>query len=265
MYNICKKCGTENEPEYKFCKNCGENLETEVKNEASQQKTYAGNEPHKNFLIDDYDGVSSEEMVTFIGKKAADFMPKFSKMQLTKSKIAWTWPAAILGYIFGPMGSALWFFYRKMYKPAIILSVIGTVIMVATGLMSQKLDTATIDNAADAFLAGDFEQAMEFFTEINNSISPTQKILNGLSTVINELANICAAVFSGLFGMYIYKNHCIKKIKEYRNFQSDQRFYKLGLAAVGGQSGGMLAVGIVMIVAAENIVTFANLFLTFFK
>ena len=59
----------------------------------------------------------------------------------------------------------------------------------------------------------------------------------------------------GLFGNYIYMNHCTNAIKKYRASGLDQRYYKLGLASLGGTSGGMLAVGIILFIGIENIAT----------
>ncbi|MBQ6847534.1 MAG: DUF2628 domain-containing protein [Clostridia bacterium] len=262
MNNICEKCGTENEKEYKYCKNCGNSLECET--EQKPKSEYIPHTSPQNHIVDDFDGVSAEEMALFIGKKSREFLPKFTKMQITNSKIAWSWPAAILGFLFGPLGSALWFFYRKMYKPAIILSVIGAVIMIATGFITTPVEQSylsreALHEAADALYKEDFDEMFEILNGVGGKLSQKQQILNNIANIINTVAETASLLFSGLFGMYIYKNHCVKKIKEYRNFQGDQRFYKMGLAAIGGQSGGMLAVGIIIMVVVQNITTFTSI------
>lgn len=265
--NICEVCGTENEAEYKFCKNCGNSLS--VKEEVPEPKI-TGTQPTtkptvKNsqyeefksggFIANDYSGVSAEEMAAFVGKKANVILPKFTKMEITKSKISWCWPAAILGYLLGPMGSALWFFYRKMYKPAVIFAVIGAVVTLITSAMTFGSTNEVFDTAWEAFSSGNFETALE----ILERIEPTETALTIGADFISQLTDIVSCVVAGIYGFYFYKNHCIGKITSYRSAQADQRFYKMGLAAVGGVSGGMLAVGILLIVAVENVVSFITL------
>lgn len=261
---ICEKCGTENEEIYKYCKNCGNILKNESQNEQYNEKNRS--EPYRNDeFVESFDGISSEEMSIFIGKKSEKILPKFSKMEITKSKVSWTWPAAILGYILGPMGSALWFFYRKMYKPALIFSLIGAVVMLTTGFMIQENTSDVTDDILNAFSLGNYSEIVEIIGDIGNDISPSQAVLNGLATVIEDFANIGSAIFAGLFGMNIYKKHCINKIKEYKNGQGDLRFYRLGLSAIGGCSGGMLAVGIVIMLAAKSLTEFANIIISFLQ
>ncbi len=260
---ICNVCGTENEEEYKYCKNCGNALSTENTAKEPQTETQTekrsystDNSATKWNIVNNYDGVSAEEMAIFIGKKSNKILPKFSKMQMTNSKISWNWPAAILGYVLGPMGSALWFFYRKMYKPAIILSLIGAVLMVILGFLSLGTGDLLPETALEAFLDGDFEEAIGIMNSSDLSLTNAQKITGAMSTFLNEFINIATCLTMGIFSYFIYKEHCIKKITEYKAFDADTRFYKIGLASVGGQSGGMLAVGIIILLGAQSIVDF---------
>lgn len=264
--NICEVCGTENEEEYKYCKNCGSSLKQQAtENEPEGSATPLNEEPVVNNsfnITNDFDGVSAQEMAIFVGKKAEKILPKFSKMQLIDSKVSWAWPVAILGYFLGPMGSALWFFYRKMYKPAVILAVIGAVITIITGVMSLGGGELIPEAAINAFAEGNFEQAFEIFNNGADDVTISQKILDASASFIKETANILTCVITGIYGYYIYKKHCIKKITEYRALIADNRFYKIGLASVGGQSVGMLVVGILLMVAAESVVNFVSLIYT---
>ena len=58
-----------------------------------------------------------------------------------------------------------------------------------------------------------------------------------------------------------YKKFCTEKITQYRISSPDTAFYKMGLSYVGGTSGGMLAVGIILMFAIENIADFVMTFL----
>ncbi len=260
--NICEICGTENEQEYKYCKNCGGVLDIQEKKEtvaynSQPNYTYTAYNPNQSFIADSFEGVSSEEMVAFVGKNSDKILPKFSKMEFTRSKVSWCWPAAILGYLLGPMGSALWFFYRKMYKPAVIFAVIGAVITILTGVMSVG-DDIIPEAAIDAFISGNYSESLQILENSQKDVTVTEKVLIGVSSLINEMANIGACIISGIYGFYNSKKHCINKIREVRSYQGDARFYKLGLASVGGCSGGMLALGIILIFASQSIVEFIN-------
>ena len=262
---VCSSCGIENEEEYKYCKNCGNKIEMMQNKEELENRTQTedcssnfDNTIPKWAFMNDYDGVSTEEMAVFIGKKANKILPKFSKMQITNSKISWNWPVAILGYILGPMGSALWFFYRKMYKLAFILSLIGALIMIVSGFLTVGSGNIISEAALEAIFEGDFEDAVGIINSANTNITTAQKVTDVVSTFINELINIATSLLMGIYGFFIYKEHCIKKITEYRAFDADTRFYKIGLASVGGQSGGMLAVGIILFIAVQSIVDFVS-------
>lgn len=251
MNTYCTKCGTPNEPEYKYCKNCGtklyeENSQPEVKNEDFSGSTYIN--PEK-IIVDTIDGIPSEEMAIFIGKKAVNIMPKFSKMAITNSKISWCWPAALLGFFLGPIGSALWFFYRKIYKPAIILTLIGGLLTIINSILIFNTTSSALNLFAEAFANGKFDEALG---SLANADLPAT-VLDLISSAISDISSFLSFLLCGLFGYNIYKNHCISKINSYKTFQGDQRYYRLGLASIGGVSGGMLAVGIIIMVALENI------------
>ena len=253
--NICSSCGTENEPQYKYCKNCGSEISVAEK---APQTQFASNtdwsskdkqQPFPNGIItDNISGIPSDEVAVFVGKKGYSILPKFSKMEMTGSKISWCWPAAILGYLFGPIGAAYWFFYRKMYKPAVLLSVIGAIITLVTTILTGGIEI-DLDAALEAVRAGNIQ---EYLNALGlNSSAETLTVM--ISSLINNIASIASCVFCGLFGFYIYKNHCVDRITSYRAVLTDMRYYRLGLASIGGVSGGMVVLGIVIMILSSNI------------
>ncbi len=266
--NICTACNTENEPEYKFCKNCGTPLnvisEEKVNFEANQPKaeeTFENSTPNGGFYDFQFNGASTEEMGVFIGKKAMKILPKFTKMELSNSKISWCWPAAILGFIFGPMGSALWFFFRKMYKMAFVFAIIGAVIMISTSVMTAGIDAIYEDmgqQAADFMVEFNLGGILDIAEDANSKLTPAQKILQQMADAINSFASAASGIISGLFGYWLYKNHCIRKISTYKVSGVDSRFYKMGLASIGGTSGGMLTVGLVLMFVTSQLATYIS-------
>ena len=85
------------------------------------------------------------------------------------------------------------------------------------------------------------------------NLGGSQTALDLLASGLNNLARLATCVLSGLFGFYAYKNHCVKSIKGFLQNGIDQRYYRMGLASLGGVSGGMLAVGIISMVVINNI------------
>ena len=256
--NICSSCGTENEPEYKYCKNCGNEIieaqtppETEFKAEpqakpVNQQQTYS--KTPNGFILDNISGVPTEEVALFVGKKAYKLLPKFSKMEFTGSKISWCWPVAVLGYLFGPLGAAIWFFYRKMYKPALLLSLIGAVLTIITTVLSggSGMDFGA---AYDAMLNGDMNAYLD---ALEGSVNRSDILVN-ISSLLSTATDWATCILCGLFSYYLYRNHCIQKINDYKAVQADNRYYKIGLASIGGVSGGMAVLGIVIMILAGNL------------
>ncbi len=247
--NICHECGTENEKEFAFCKNCGAKLyEEEQKNYSSQ--SFNG-PPAENFAVEAINGIESEQVVLFVGKKASYYFPKFSKMVILGKKTSWNFAPAILGLIFGPLGAALWCFYRKIYKAAAILLAIGVVLAGITTALTYDSLTGIFDGMLSAMQGEDTSNIIDSL----NGLETAESVKTALANNIDDLFCLATALIMGAFGNYIYMNHCTNAIKKYRNSGLDQRYYKLGLASLGGTSGGMLAIGIILFIGIENLAT----------
>ena len=271
--NICPECGTENEPHYPYCKNCGTALKTETQKKTvpetqpviveefedtpfTNTQTAPQNEPE--FSAGYVDGIPQVEYRLFIGKNADKILPKFTKMDITGTNTSWCWPCAILGFFLGPLGAALWFFYRKMYKPAFILSAIGVVLSIVTGILTFDSSSAYISGIMDAFASGNFNDILSSAQSLQPDIS------NTVASLIEEISTLVTAALTGIFGYSIYKKFCFNKITEYKTHHADSTHYRLGLTYLGGTSGGMLALGIIIMLAADYIMTFITTMLSIF-
>lgn len=269
---FCSECGTENEEKYDYCKNCGAKLEraenitkpnildNEQYTQTSQQSedyTYYQNNgqttTQKNFSQNDFgdtfvetiNGIPYGEVAVFVGKKAQKYMPVFSKLEITGGKTAWHWPCAILSFLFGPIGAALWFFYRKMYKIALILSAIGIVLTVAAAIIIGP--SAESMDALDIILGFAEPENLDAAT-VNEAVLRSE-IANSFTSIFS----LACAIVCGLFTHGWYKEHIHNEIIKYRSSNVDMRYYQMGLMSVGGTSGGMLALGIAIMVFAEYI------------
>lgn len=289
-YNVCPECGTENEPEYIYCKNCGtcltgpacfessgqnfihsekqpaDNFSHEDKTYTRSNFTHAEREPVNNFshnasdygreyggnsnfnhnaervIVDNIEGIPTDEVAAFVGSKAPQYIEKFSKMEISRSKVSWCWPAAILGFIFGPLGSAIWFLYRKMYKIAFMLIAAGLIIGCINSVVMRQVVSEMPESIVDYIQEGDY-------ASIINDIYYIRGYSGGF---IEYLSLMVTCVLTGIFGIYAYKRHTVKKISEYRTVGADPRYYNIGLHTIGGTSAGMALLGVVIMVAASN-------------
>lgn len=278
---ICKSCGTENETKYEYCKNCGtplikqnpqnytdpftgyapkSNQAWQSSNNYSQYQnynanpyppppppppTYSQNNVYGNTYVETIDGIPYGEVATFVGKKAHNYMPTFAKMEITNDKTAWHWPTAILSFFIGPIAASLWFFYRKMYKFAAILVVIGTISLLASSLIAgQSFDEVS---SFDVVL-GLSEESLANNEQLSNTA--LRFIIANLLTGCISLAS---TVICGIFTHGWYKKHIHNTILKYRASNIDMGYYYVGLMSKGGTSGGMLALGFVIMICAESI------------
>ncbi len=260
----CKNCGTENEDKYSYCKNCGTPLRATEQNATNSYKSSYNHYADK--IPSEIDGIPSEDYSFFVGNNQHKILDKFAKMSLTGSKLAWCWPAVILSILFGFFGSAIWLFYRKMYRYGIIALAIGFLVL--------GINTAVTYQPALLFA----EQVQQIIIEVMNSADLTsiepafENALNQLASshqmniagFINETANYIAAFFYGLFGMYLYKKHAYIKIKAYRAANSESDYYNYGLSAIGGTTVGMAIFAVIIYIAASNILSMIPFISIFF-
>ncbi len=256
MSKICKSCATVNEDKFSYCKNCGTPLDTqEPKNYGTTYMHYSYAE-YTDTIPSQIEGVPTEEIYAFVGPNKRKIVEKFSKMSVTGSKISWCWPAAILSFFFGFFGAAFWLFYRKMYKYGMVALTIGLILVGANIAITYKPTIDFIDaviNALNGFRAQtpNLDEILSVFESALDSFSAAKAVL--LSNFITETANYCAAIIYGIFGMFFYKKHTLKKITEYRSVNLQSEYYSYGIRAIGGTSGGMMALSIVLSVVLQNV------------
>lgn len=250
---ICPSCKTENEQEYTYCKNCGTPLSVPDTAEPTvYEQTNAGN--NESVFID---GNPIDKVVTFVGKNADKIVPKFIRINEGGSKIQWCWPPFIWGFFLGPIGVAIWFLYRKMYKPACVFGAVSVVFSYIAALINRffGITSDTADGLVEylkSFMLGgpfDYKGFLQALANRNMFIS---SLLNSTESIIN----LACALVAGLLGVYIYKKHTAKKISLYKPISNDPNYVKIGLAAAGGTSPGAAVLGLIIISAIANIPSF---------
>lgn len=264
---VCNECGTQNEPHYEFCKNCGNPLKSGEVLMSEPAVNVEGNNPQNTNAYSPYtqeetiDGISITEMAAYVGKKSYSIIPKFLNMERKRSRISWCWPVAILAWFFGPLGAAIWFFYRKLYKAAWLSVLAGLVIISSVFFLMFKdfpinmgefikdieyiVTNYDEDEASDILdeKMKEFEEKVEEYTDKIEEFDENHSYIN----TIYQLLSYATVIICGLFAYDIYKRKAVSDIKKYRNTNVDPRYYQMGLMSIGGTSGGMLALGILLL------------------
>ncbi len=250
MSKICNNCNTENEEKFAFCKNCGNPLNKQ------------GTQPNNNYksqdnpVLNDIEGVPINDIYTYVGKNQHKIITKFSNMHITHSKISWCWPAAILGLLFGFMGTAIWLFYRKMYKYGLISLCIAVLSLGVTSAITYSDSSELIKDIANS--------SYEFLTEQPDLIGFLEEITGTADNFsakpsvvtagfIEDVSNYASAIIYGIFGMYLYKKHSIKKITEYMQLNSHSEYYNYGIATIGSTSIGMAVLMVIIWAVISNV------------
>jgi hypothetical protein len=131
---FCQKCGQDNGEEAKFCKSCGALLgsskESPKNNSTSEKKIATTVSNNQRTTQGNHDEMLLE---AFIGKpeKVAYYANAFKKFETEGKNWNWSWWAAFFSFGF--------LFYRKVYLPAII----GTVVSVVSSMVGSLNPTNT--------------------------------------------------------------------------------------------------------------------------
>ena len=197
-------------------------------------------------VIDSIDGIPTEDISAFIGKKAGKYVKKFSDMQVSGSKVSWNWAAAALSFFLGPLGAAIWFCYRKMYKWGIIAAAVALVLFSAV-MVSYNAGLPGNNARESGILAED------------DTIIPAESdgfVLYDTTNSLYSFASTAVTILTGLFATKLYKKFVIKSIKRYMASNPDPRYYKIGLSIAGGTSGGAVVLLILAAAFAAPVITY---------
>lgn len=269
-YNFCPECGTQNESDYVYCKNCGTQLkETKQQKKDSYNPNFHYNDTQYNNQTynspfgegqenapDNIEGIPLNDVAIYVGKNAHDICPKLHKLEITKGKASWCWPVAILGYCLGPIGSAIWFLYRKMYAVAAVFIAAGILLAMVNTALTLEYTTQISSWLLNYVESGGDVEDLE---DIEDNL--TYKYEEELEAA-TDLTDAITAVVSGLFAYYWYKKKIVKDIKRYAMTGVDTKYYHFGLASMGGTSTGMAALGVVIMMAMNFVAALAVLILS---
>ncbi len=269
MKKFCPECKTENEEQFNFCKNCGTSLAFQKEelngdfntpeqfDPAAQKK---GNSALGNGMPDEIEGIQKREMLAFLGKDSDKIYDKFLKMEYSGSKVSWCWPVFLLTAFLGFFGTAIWFFYRKIFKPAIAFVIAGALVLgVQTALnFDNNIEAAKgLVSSIESIFSGNLDDVANpelFFDEEGEpAIGEATGVLALISDILDTAETLVGGAVVAMFALHIYKKHAIEKIKEQREKHGETPYYLYTLSLSGGTSGGMLALGIIIFVALSNL------------
>ncbi|MBE6763924.1 MAG: DUF2628 domain-containing protein [Ruminococcaceae bacterium] len=202
---ICENCGAVCNSHDGYCKECWKKLPS--------------NEDSDDHILD---GFGESDWSSFIEKNTEYYMPIFKKNEGKKWFVSLNWSAFLLRYD--------WLFYRRMYKVAILLYLITSLVLMP--LMTLLFTVPYLDEIQplkEPIAA--YEQYLEdggqrIVYNGNESYKP-EVVINGerakyemstISTFVRLWATlgtfVLQAVLMGLFGNAIYKQHIRSHIHE---------------------------------------------------
>lgn len=244
---ICLKCSTENEGNYVFCKYCGAMLPV-----ADKLYSYPLEEEQEFKEVEepDIDGISLNEMNTYIGSRPHRFIPKFLRMQTTGQTTSFCLPVLLFGMFFGFFGTAVWFFWRKMSKLGWLFVGIGLFLAAADIIINYDALTAYFDG-----LFSIFENIMQnpqkysdrtlISNAFNTLLLSFEENLNPIISLISQyIGRYMVPAVTSVFAMWIYKNKAVSDIKRIKNTCDDVALRRQLIAKKGGCSGLLIMIPI---------------------
>ncbi len=174
---------------------------------------------------DDIDGVLAEDVRRFVAVNTQRYLPRFKAMSQGK-KSSWNWAAFFIPNV--------WFFYRKMYLPGVLFSLL--LITASLFLLPLASVISTFPQEATASTAALSQYLMQNFSSIG--IMP---LLFGALAGILELV---VRIIAGFTGDKIYKNTVVAGIKKVKESDTETLPVELALARKGGINPLMGIVGL---------------------
>lgn len=192
----CSFCGEKLDETQRVCHKCGR---PQYANEQTPFGAGVRFDPMGGVLPDEKIGdVTANEVKSFVVVNTPRYLPRFKAMN-TKGRGSWNWAAFLVPHV--------WFFYRKMYLPGILF----TLLMITTSLFLLPLSAivSTFPQEATRSSALLVQYLTQNFTMEN-------ALPIGLA-IFSLVAELCLRLVAGFMGDKIYRNTVIngvKKVKE---------------------------------------------------
>lgn len=198
---------------------------------------------------DDFDGVSGEELMAFVGKNELYYGPIFTSIKkINTSRLNF---ASM--FFFG-----VWHIFRKQYVKGILLSLLYFVPFIADHICSRFFGAAELwKNAKEALSASSaYVDYQMYISWIRDNCSFTQGLVMLLPMILNFLCLVLMVVACFRSNRSYYR-FCLKKVKKIKAENSDAE--KEHLLQVLKEKGGTNFGFAFMILACESILAAAFL------
>ncbi len=286
---ICPHCGSRNYGNDAFCLRCGQSLHRDAPvyepgrtyqrvdtDEETQSRygrpnitdemlqsfrRYGGLHPNSTL-----DGIPVCEYSDFVGGGSpGKIIRKISTMERYGKKVSFMIPA----FLFGP----IWFLSRKMRKEGWIVGLILILLALFSGLL--QINDAYIEYTKKSLslytevLEGDLSRT-EFLDKISEyaeefaqtRLPENARLRAAAGNVLYYLAVVGIPLYSGLFGLGVYRRKVKEEIHRIRSECGDMQSYQKMLIREGGTSAGGAVIGILIVLTAMACYAYVPLLIT---
>lgn len=230
--NICSRCGTSNQKNRLWCEKCGAPLGDIHANVGSQPSgNYTGQDGDQWSNDNGYysigadvsipdgeliDEVPAGDLKRFVKGSAYYYVPLFAAFERVGRKISLN----ILAFF----THGLWFLSRKMYALG------GLVLAVQTAIYAyQCYCSVQLSELYDLYYSGDMTAAYSMMTDLM-----VQRPVLIYSMAGSVVLNYAILFGCGLFANWLYKEHCVKKVRKLNAQSSSAEEFNAALEARGG-------------------------------
>lgn len=231
---VCVVCHTQNPPDALFCERCGQPIRPgmEPGDAPEHAPHYAapdqnGTDAFRNgqyapqnvmtqlHLAKEYDGIATQDWMTYIGNSAPYYLYQFQRMNESGRKTSFCWSALLV--------PEYYFFYRRMWGWGILALAVSVLVSLPMVLVLASMTGVS-------WAAG-------------LSVS-TLNLLSGVCGLLNWGARIAAC----LFAFYLFRQNAAQKMRGMRETAADEDGYHDVLRRKGGPS-----VAVTVLVAALTV------------
>lgn len=241
--DCCPSCGLKNPQDHMFCAGCGTRLGAPESgfHAASQAYTtaFGGVSPNETIA-----GVSARDLALYVGSSSQYFLPRFREID-RGAAVSINFPA-ILNFVY--------FFYRKMYKPAFILLALYLLLQIPSMVYAYEFVGYFAQHINEFMTTMDWNVLMSF----TPTRFPWAITLMNLSSYVVFTTSILLMFFSNK----IYLQCAVKDIRKIKEKCAVSETFNEGLYTEALARRGNTAFGIaIFVVLALMILSFVVSFL----
>ncbi len=249
----CPRCGAENDGFFEYCYKCGAPLNVSA---YGQPFTAAPNSGYYEPAT--VAGHPTEEVKAFVGQSPHSrvLARKVIDTQISGSATHWCWPVFLFSLL-GPMFTAIWFFYRKMYKVGWLVALSGFLLTGADVLLHLEYQVSLAKELLELIYSShSITELMEKVVQSESTL-PTQNSIGALLSSIIDLLSMAFGVIMAMFAVGIYKGHIGKKLSSNPAIKSNY----FTLAAAGGTSVALGVLAGLVFWMIQNVLSNISIFI----